>query len=241
MKSNNDYNNSLSVSFGGFYGPLNLLISMIYREKVDIFDISIREISNRYVVLSQEDKLKYLEQTGNFYLSTSLLLLIKSNTLINNRNNEDIDPIDYSYLIDRIIGYQKYKKLATVLKQRVQPIIFPIGYGKIVKKNMLTLKYIYINRVNPNRLQEIFMHAYAEFQRKTSLVISDSITVKYKMLLIDDKIRRFPRFLLQDILPTPSSKFDLICTLLALLEKTRMRSINMKQEKIFGPIWIHCV
>ena len=106
-----------SLRLDNFEGPLDLLCYLIDKEKVDIYEVSIDDITNQYIAYLQEQEALNLEIASEFLLMASTLLLIKSKGLLP-KENEDEAELTEAELIRRIIEYKKYKEICKTLRER---------------------------------------------------------------------------------------------------------------------------
>ena len=106
-----------SLRLDNFEGPLDLLCYLIDKEKVDIYEVSIDDITNQYIAYLQEQEALNLEIASEFLLMASTLLLIKSKGLLP-KENEDEAELTEEELIRRIIEYKKYKEICKTLRER---------------------------------------------------------------------------------------------------------------------------
>ncbi|MBR5271641.1 MAG: segregation/condensation protein A, partial [Clostridia bacterium] len=107
--------NSLLYKLDTFEGPLDLLLTLIKKNKVNIYDIPIVEITAQYLEAIEGIEESDLEYTSEFLVMASQLLLIKSRMLLPRDEEEEDDPRED--LANRLIEYQKFKEASQELRK----------------------------------------------------------------------------------------------------------------------------
>ena len=105
-----------SIKVENFEGPLDLLCHLIDKNKMDIYDINLSEITDQYLEFINEMEKMNLEVTSEFLVMSSTLLYLKSKNLLP-KTQDDEEEITEEELIRRIIEYKKYKEITKTLKE----------------------------------------------------------------------------------------------------------------------------
>ena len=108
--------NRYAINIENFQGPLDLLLSLIEKNKMDIYDIKLDEITDQYLEYINRAQELNLDLASEFLSLASTLLYIKSRKLLPGKNEEE-EEISEEELIRRIIEYKKYKDITEKLKQ----------------------------------------------------------------------------------------------------------------------------
>ena len=106
-----------AIKIDNFEGPLDLLCHLIDKNKMDIYDIQLSEITDQYIQYLNEMEELNLEIASEFLVMASTLLYLKSKNLIPKQNDEEDDELTEEELIRQIIEYKKYKEITKKLKQ----------------------------------------------------------------------------------------------------------------------------
>lgn len=222
-----------------FEGPLDLLLHLIRRNQVDIYDIPIATITDQYLDYLNIMKTLNLDVAGEFLLMASTLLHIKSKMLLpsppeEEEEEETEDP--RAELVNRLLEYQKYKEAATRLHERDildRDIFVPgkqaeeSGERELVEVGVFGLI---------EALRDVFNRASLEAAYDITL---DRITIEERIVEVLEIVRsERGRFLFSSLFSSASTKQDIITTFLALLELIKMRMIKIYQRGPFGPIEI---
>ena len=111
--------NKYSIKLNNFEGPLDLLCHLIDKNKMDIYDINLSEITDQYIEFLNQMEQMNLEVTSEFLVMSSTLLYLKSKHLLPKVDEEE-EEITEEELIRRIIEYKKYKEITKKLKENFQ-------------------------------------------------------------------------------------------------------------------------
>ena len=255
QSSNVNLNN---VSLQAYDGPLDLLLSLIKKNKINIYDIPIASITDQYLntIGLDEDMLSTsllsfnLDSSGDFIVMADQLIYIKSLMLLpsyydkekNMTGDEDIDP--RTELANMLIEYQKVKEVASFLDNR--PIlgrdVFEINIFRKDKpseaeqeksKEILFEANIFI-------LSEYFYYKMTEAKKRinTYEVAKERFSIKDKIIEIMEKFNIAERIIFSGLMKEAASKDELFTYFLALLEMSRLILINLDQMRPFGEIYI---
>jgi segregation and condensation protein A len=231
-----------AVQVGQVYdGPLDLLLDLIRKQDIDIYDIPIATITAQY--LHYVENLKHLDVdvAAEFIYMASLLIHIKSKMLLprdpTTTSGAEDDP--RMELVDRLLEHEKFKSAAQMLlqKQQIEEAVWSNPAQKEFKEDEGTEPEMAADVVDLVRTFQQVLERVRE--RPVLQVNEETVTVGQmigylrRRLLLEDKPLRLKR-LLQPV----NSRRALICTFLALLELVRLQAILLRQEHVFGEIFI---
>ncbi|MCK5159983.1 MAG: segregation/condensation protein A [Candidatus Aureabacteria bacterium] len=235
-----DYN----VHLEEFEGPLDLLLYLIKKDEVDIYDIPIEKITSQYLEYLELMKMLDLNVAGEFLVMASTLMYIKSMLLLPPEERppeEDIDETDpRADLVRQLLEYKKFKELAEQLqkKERQREDVFTRvasvelkdeGSGDISDVGIFDLISAFsevLNVAGEEDLKEIF---------------EDRFTVTDKLSHITEILKNKKSVKFLDLFDPGSHKGEIVVTFLALLELIRLKSIKAIQKKPFDNIFIELV
>jgi segregation and condensation protein A len=231
-----------AVTVGQIYdGPLDLLLDLIRKQDIDVYDIPIAKITAQY--LSYIENLKQLDVNvaAEFIYMASLLIHIKSKMLLPRDPDlppdQQEDPRDE--LVQRLLEHEKFKNAAQMLlqKQQIEEAVVSNPALKEFKDAEGTEPELVADVVDLVRtFQQILERAKT---RPILQVNEDTVTVAQmveyfrRRLLMEDKPIRLKR-----MLHHIHSRNALISAFLALLELVRLQAILLRQDKVFGDILI---
>lgn len=235
---------ALTVKLQVFEGPLDLLLHLIEKAEVDIYDIPIAEITDQYIGYIHLMQELDLDIASEFLVMAATLLEIKSKMLLPKpkkevTGEEYIDP--RAELVAKLLEYKKYKDITSELKDKLGV------YEKVFYKLPEPIED-YITDFNSISNVTVDM-LYASFQNiliKSSKVKKPNIREIFREIVtVDDKIKHIskllitrPSFYFTELFENCEDKYEIIVTFLALLELIKRKSIMAEQQKNFGDILI---
>ena len=236
-----DYRIKLQV----FEGPLDLLLFLIRKNELDIYDIPIEQITKQYLeMLYAMGELK-LELAGEFFVMAATLMEIKSRMLLP-KNQQAVDPnateeeeLDPRWeLVHQLIQYKKFKDAASGIAEMIGTRQAMLERAQ-VQQNLAAQD----RPLRPSDRIELW-NAFNQVLRRLAekLVVGDikddNLTVVDQMEMILKRIAFEPRFTFSSLLPGKTSLRNLVATFIAVLELTRMHKIRVSQDKHFEDIFI---
>ena len=107
------------IKLSEFEGPLDLLLHLIKKDNINIFDISIKDITDQYLEYINKMKLEKLDVTSEYLVMAAELIELKSKLLLPNKTEEIEEEIEEATnnLIDRLVEYEKYKNMTSTFKE----------------------------------------------------------------------------------------------------------------------------
>ncbi len=220
-----------------FEGPLDLLLHLIRRNQVDIYDIPIATITDQYLDYLKMMRTLNLDVAGEFLLMAATLLQIKSKTLLPlppEGEDEGEDP--RAELVNRLLEYQKYKEAAARLHERdmLDRDIFVQENQAAGSEDRGLVEVGVFELIEA--LKDVLNRAAIEAAYDITL---DRITIEERIAQILERVKvEKSGLLFSSFFYGASSKEDIIVTFLALLELIKMRMIKVYQRTPFGPIEI---
>lgn len=223
-----------------FEGPLDLLLYLIRKNEVDIYDIPIAIITDQYLEYLDLMKVLSLDVAGEFLVIAATLTAIKSKMLLppseDAEEEEGEDP--RAELIEHLLEYQKYKEAAHQLKCRelLEKDIFirvqqeeqlaEIGKDSVVIEVSLFDLVDALRKVMERKdLSGHFMEVTVE-----------KISVKDKMVEILQSLKESQQLIFQSLFDKLSTKYEIIVAFLAILELMKLRAVRVFQLRPYGEI-----
>lgn len=233
--------NQYAIKLDNFEGPLDLLCHLIDKNKMNIYDIKISEITDQYLEYINKAEEMNLEVTSEFLIMASTLVYIKSKGLLP-KQEEAEEELTEEELIARIIEYKKYKEITKKLRENYNEFsgrFFKLAEEIKLPKQKLEKEYtdtiipeIYAELVdrNKNRLNQ-----NAENIKK--IAITDTYTVASKVKEMFKELIRKPRFVFNKLYSlSKCNKVEVVTAFTGLLELTRRDKVTATQEELFGDI-----
>jgi segregation and condensation protein A len=230
----------LKISLPLYEGPLDLLLDLIRRQKVDIYDIPIAKITEQYLEYLHLMEEMNVDVASEFLLMAAQLIYIKSRMLLppdpDALPEEAEDP--RTELVRRLLEYEKFKNAAQMLHQRElvenaawsNPGSIAMEESELEPEVAVTLYDLLL----------VFRDVVKRSEQRPLLQVDrDEFSVEQMMAFLFEKIASASDAVaLSDVLPEIMSRRALITAFLALLELTRLRAIYLKQDKTFGEITV---
>ena len=228
----NDYKVKLEV----FEGPLDLLLFLIKRDEIDIYDISIERITRQYLEYLQAFKELNIELAGEFIVMAATLIYLKSRSLLPadlQPPPEEADEDDPRWdLIRQLIEYKKFKEAAAQLHVREleQERIFGRAPGS---ESALQAAPLRLAEVGIFQLIHAFQSVVKRVEAREDLreIFDEHFTVSDKIEMILGRIAAGGRIRFSDLFPATASRVEVVVTFLALLELIRLKQLRAIQAQ----------
>jgi segregation and condensation protein A len=227
-----------SFKLANFEGPLDLLLFLIKKAEVSIYDIPIATITDQYLeVLHYATKID-LESITDFYLMAATLLWIKSRMLLPvelNLEEEIEDP--RRGLVEKLIEYQKYKKLSELMQEKEQEAEWVMER----KPSQIVLPFLDEEIWESVSIWDLFKTFYSiisALSAEKTIDLYEEVSINEKITLIGEHLEARGQFLFTDLLTRSRSLMELVCCFLAVLEMAKACQIQIFQNRLFGDILI---
>ncbi|MDE6357325.1 MAG: segregation/condensation protein A, partial [Eubacteriales bacterium] len=236
-----------------FEGPFDLLLKLIDKNKIDIYNIPISKLTDDYLEYIKNMQKTDLDEISEFILMASTLLKIKSKMLLpiekDEKTDEELDPREE--LVKKLIEYKKYKLIAKKLAETevfLEKVAFKSADASameiIKEKSPLKLEEI-LEGINLNVLYSAFEDVLKRKELKTDRIRSSFNSVTKSLYNINDKITYIKDLVFLEnkisfnkIFEESNSKIEIVVTFLAVLELIKVKDIKVSQNNIFGEIII---
>ncbi|WP_232696273.1 segregation/condensation protein A [Brevibacillus daliensis] len=243
---------SYSIKLDSFEGPLDLLLHLIDKAEVDIYDIPIAEITEQYLITIQTMHELQLDVASEFVVMAATLLSIKSKLLLPKKEEQQLDMSLYDYdmdemdprddLVQRLLEYKKFKKVAEQLRE------MEMGRSHVFTRPAEDLTP-YVREEEQPAIKNVTLFDMVQalenmIQRlKTkdpvTKVSRDEVSIKDRMTEIRQLVKvggghvRFSQLFVNDV-----SRTEIVTTFLALLELMKSKAITCVQNQLFTDIMI---
>ena len=242
---------AISVKLEVFEGPLDLLLHLIDKNKIDVYDIPIAEITEQYLDYIRKMPTEDMNVMSEFLVMAATLLDIKCKMLLPREVNEEGEEEDpRAELVERLLEYKMYKYMAYELKDRqtdAEQVLYRVkNLPKEVASYRPPLNYEeLLGDLTLNKLQDIFQSMLKRQEDKIDPVRSnfgkiekDEIDMDAKMVYIEDYVRSHRTFSFRSLLEKQRSKVEIIVTFMIILEMMKLGRIGIIQENLFDDIQI---
>ena len=224
-----------------FEGPLDLLLHLIRKHELDILDLPIAFITDKYLEYLDLMKVLNLDVASEYLLMAATLAHIKSKMLLprppEDQEDEDLDQVDpRAELIRRLLEYQKYKTVATDLGERaiVGRDVFSRGAPPPSAEGPAPLKEVSVFKLI-DALQRIAKRLNADIALE---VDAERMTIQERIGSLVDLLRVRRRCRFDELFEGVTTSYELVVTFLALLEMAKMRLASIYQTEHEQPIYL---
>lgn len=240
----------LKVKLQVFEGPLDLLLHLLEKNKVNIYDIPIVEITNQYMEYISEMQRHDLNIVSEFLVMAATLLDIKSRMLLPKEEAEEEEEDPRAELVQKLLEYKMYKCMSYELKDRqieAQRVLFKVPtIPREVRQyeEPVDLQELMAD-VSIKRLNDIFKSVMRKREDKIDPIRSrfgriekEEVSLEERMSYLEQYALTHRRFSFRGLLEAQSSKMEIIVTFLSILELMKVGKIHIFQERIFDDIFV---
>ena len=235
--------NKYEIKIDNFEGPLDLLCHLIEKNKLDIFEVKISDITDQYIDYINAMEEMNLEASSEFLIMASTLLYLKSKTLLP-KETEDEEELTEEELLKRIIDYKKYKEISKKLKENYEIYskrIFKLPDEIKLPKQQLERNYeksiiseMYEKIVNNNKVR---INKNAKNIQK--IAITDTYTVGSKVKDMYRELVKNKKFVFNRLFSLKKhNKNEVVTAFTGLLEMSRRSKVLTEQNELFGDITV---
>lgn len=238
---------AISIKLDIFEGPLDLLLHLIKKAEVDIYDIPVSEIAEQYIVYLKNMEELDLEIASEFLVMASTLLEIKSKMLLPRKKSEDeaaADEDPRKELVEKLVEYKKYKEFAGWLRdiERDNVIYFkPPEIVDDIEEN----SEVFFKNITLENLMVAFKRVVSSYENRFNKRAEIPQDIDYDKYRIEDKMEFIEGLLVKkkaiyfsDLFECAESKMEIVVIFLALLELVKLKRIAAVQYENFGDIMI---
>lgn len=221
-----------------FEGPLDLLLHLIHKNEVDIYDIPVAEITSQYLAYLEVMKALNIELAGEFLVMAATLIQIKSKMLLPKIGPEEEDDPRLEIALP-LLEYVRFKEAAGWLDTRswLDRDVYIRGLNDDISPPGQEEKLLF--NLNLFDLIDAFKDVMDRASRIKSMTVRmDAASVSDRIAELMERIRQEPKIAFVDLFNPENGVGDLILTFLAVLEICRMGFIEIFQESAFAPIVI---
>jgi segregation and condensation protein A len=239
-RKESDFPFAVSVS-DVYEGPLDLLLDLIRKQDIDIYDIPIAKITAQYLTYVERLRELDVNVAADFIYMAAVLIHIKSKMLLPRdpaaSSEEQDDP--RAELVNRLIEHEKFKSAAQMLMQK-QQIEDAVRSNPAIREFMddegaepeIAADVIDLVKTFQQVLERVRSRPILQVDEET-VSVSQMIGYLRRRLSLEDRPIR-----LKQMLATVQSRQALVCLFLAMLELVRLQAIQLRQDKLFGEILV---
>ncbi len=245
---------AIDVKLNVFEGPLDLLLHLIDKNKIDIYDIPIVEITDQYMEYIHSMEEEDLGIMSEFLVMAATLLDIKCRMLLPKEVTEEGEEEDpRAELVQKLLEYKMYKAMSYELREKMEGedekfFKKPTIPGEVLKYREKADPRELLAGLTLQALKKVFDDLVRRQEDKVDPIRSrfgrieqEEVSVSEKLEELKAYARDHRTFSFRTILKKQSSRTQMVVTFLSVLELMKMGSIHVEQESLFGEITISVV
>lgn len=234
-----------------FEGPLDLLLHLIEKNKVDIYDIPIVTITEQYLEYVGQMQENDMDVMSEFLVMAGTLLQIKSKMLLPKEEKEEVEEEDpRAELVRRLLEYKMYKYAALELKDMELDASRNLYKKTSIPKEVLNYKeevdpVELVDGMTLSMLNDIFKSIMRKqvdkldpIRSKFGTIEKEEINIEDRMIQVREQVRGLKGINFRTLLELQPTKMNIIITFMSILELMKVGAIIIRQEEIFGEIVI---
>ncbi len=229
------------INIETYQGPLDVLLGLISKQKVQIEDVSISQITDQYIEYIAEMERMDMEVTSEFIVMASVLLFIKSKSMLpkQSANEDEVDPEEE--LKRRLIEYKMIKEASFLLEKKEQEALGV--YSKLPEEIVIEASEMILNDIQTEKLAEAFSRIlakkpYLSEEKNIMHMKRDPMTINQAMDYIHFMLVDRPSVLFEEIFERFNTKQEIVTLFIGMLELLKENTIAVHQEYTYAAITI---
>ena len=230
------------VKLEQFEGPLDLLLYLIQREEMDIYDIPIARITEQYLQHIEMMERLDLNIAGDFLVMAATLLRIKARLLLPvQRPGDESDEDPRAELVQRLLEYKKFKEAAQTMEarehERLRTYTRPLDPALLEEAKQHGDEEIF--EVNLPQLMTALQGVLRRFEAVvTHEVVLETVSLEERTAWLRDRLRQATRLRFGEVFEDARTRLEVIVTFMALLELIKARVLRAHQAGSFSELWL---
>ncbi len=224
----------MKVKIEKFEGPLDLLLYLVKKNYLNIYDINLSEIATQYLEYLKAIRQINTEIASEYLVLAAQLIYIKSKELLPKTDEEKREEESLKQeIINRLLEYQRYKEVVEKLREREieQKRIFVRTFKPKVESSFFEASIFDLISAFKRILEDVPKEVFLE-------VIKDEYSVEEKISQILNLFLTTPSLKLSELFSAARSKIEIVAIFLAILELIRLKEIIAVQKEIFGEVFL---
>ncbi len=224
-----------NVKLEKFEGPLDLLLELIEKEKLNITELNLAKVADQYLEHIRNNQSVNLENLADFLSVAAKLILIKSRALLPILKLNEEDEEEIKDLANQLREYKKFKEISVLIGKMA-------GLGHIFYSRVIFLArpvFYPPENIEANDLMKYFQKVLTEIPQKQKLeedIMAEVITLEERISDLEVLLRQKAETCFSEIIYQAKDKIDAIVSFLAMLEMVKQKIINVEQNELFNEI-----
>lgn len=224
-----------NVKLEKFEGPLELLLELIEKEKLNITELNLARVANQYLEYIKDNQNIHLENLADFLSVAARLILIKSRALLPILKFSDEEEEEIKDLAEQLAEYKKFKEAAMKIKKLA--MAGRVCFSREQQKNEAV--FYPPENINAFDLKKYFQKVLAEIPSVAVLqeeIVSEIVSLEERISDLEIMLRKKMETCFSELVSNAKDKIDVIISFLAMLEMVKQRIIKVEQQELFQEI-----
>ena len=219
-----------------FEGPMELLLELIEKEKLDINELSLSKVADEYLnFIKNNDKIE-LRHLAEFLSVASRLILIKSRSILPTLKFTDEEEAEIKDLERQLEEYKKFREVSAKLGKMSKS-----GKRSFSRAGFIGVKSVFYppKNINVFDLKKNFLKILSEIpliEKLQEEIVAEVVTLEEKISDLEQMLRKKVETSFSDLVSGAKEKIDVVISFLAILEMVKQRIINVEQKSLFEDI-----
>lgn len=230
-----------TVKLETFEGPLDLLLHLIKKHEVDLYEIRVSQVTDQYLAYLAAARELNLDIAGEFLVMAATLIYLKSRALLPPEERDEFDeeePLDpEAQLVQQLIEHERFQKVAAALAQR--PVLGRDVFRRTVVESV---PGEFVEPPRAASVGDLLVALQRVLARRSDptvhRVVQERLTLRDGLELVLDHLRGKPRTSFEDLFPEDATRARVIVTFLAILELIKCGAVTASQEAAYESIHI---
>lgn len=225
------------IKYENFEGPLDLLLELFEKKKLDITKMSLAKVADDYLEYIEISQNVSLANLSDFLLAASQLILIKSKALLPLFEFTEEEEEEIKDLQIRLLEYQKFKKASDFIREKIAKGIRSFSREEEKK---IAVKFI-PPQISKESLAVIFKQVQTETPKEEKLaeeIMQEIISLEEKVAQIKNSLEKRMKMAFTETIKNAQDKIEVVVSFLAMLEMIKQKIVFVQQDSLFSEIQI---
>jgi segregation and condensation protein A len=232
-----EFRTPLGVKLPSFEGPLDLLLHLIRRDELDIYDIPIGHITEQYLATLGLMQVLDLDVAGEFLVMAATLMRIKARLLLPTWPDDEDEEDPRFELVQQLLEYRRFKEAAERLRVKEAEQRLRFGRGALPEAPGMEIELAPISHfMLIDVMKDVLARVGEEFFYEVEM---EDVTLEEKLELVTRELAEKGRVLFVDLVARTPRRLHIVVTFMAILELARLGRLIIAQEGTFSQIWLY--
>lgn len=224
------------VNIEKFEGPLDLLLKLIEKEKLDITEVSLKKVTDQFLEHIKDLEEIEADNLADFLILASQLILIKSRALLPDLDIEDEEEISAEELALRLKEYKRFKEQSEKINEIYKNNKIAFEQEFCLQKNDVFAPGKNLKLESLNNAMKAIVLSISKFKDLAKKTVRQTISIKERIADLQQIISKQVKLKFKNIIKNSHNRMEAVVSFLALLELIKRQVVDVNQDEIFGDI-----